>query len=202
MNKKLAIGLGSGRCGTVSLRDLLIHQGFDAIHELKLMPWAPNYSLCDEILNEVFRRNDNSVSDIGYYYLNYVEYIIKEYPTVKCICLKRDKWEVIRSFLKFSSNNYFSKPIDREENEWDQTFPTYDNVSKTDGLSLYWNEYYKTAEPLVEKFPNNIQIFDMNEVFNTKKGQKKLFEFLRIEGNIKLGIKRHTNHPNKPYKFI
>jgi len=194
----LIIGLGSGRCGTVSLRDLLIHQGINSVHELKLMPWNPNYSLCDEVLDEVLNRG--LVSDIGYYYLNYVEYIIKKHPTVKCICLKRDKWEVVRSFLKFSSKNYFTKPVDREENKWDETFPTYDKVGKAYGLLLYWNEYYRIAEPLVERFPNNIQIFDMNEVFNTVK-QKKLFDFLGIEGNIKLGIKRHTNPPEKSYKF-
>lgn len=191
MNKQLIIGLGSGRCGTVSLRDLLIYQGVDATHEITLMPWECNYDLCNNVIEKVLNRNSHMVSDIGYYYLPYITYLIKRQPLIKCICLKREQAEVVRSFLNFSRYNYWSKPFNREETKWDATFPTYDNKSKSDGISLYWEEYYRTIESLANKFPDNIQIFDINETFNEEAGQKKLFKFLNIEGRIKLGIKRH-----------
>lgn len=203
MDKKLVIGLGSGRCGTVSLRELLIHQGFNAVHELKLMPWDPNYPLCDEVIAEVLKRNGGLVSDIGYYYLNYTEYIISKQPGVKFVCLKRNKEEVIRSFLKFSKYDYWSYPyVDREETEWDATFPTYYNVGKTSGISLYWDEYDKISKSLEIRFPKHFKVFDMNETLNEEEGQRKLFEFIDIEGDIKLGIKRHTNPPDRPFKYV
>jgi len=201
--KKLVIGLGSGRCGTVSLRDLLIHIGFNATHELHLMPWNQNYDLCDNIIKKILTRASSLVSDIGYYYLPYIPHIIKNHKNVKCICLQRDVNEVIDSFLKFSKYNYWSTPyINREETEWDETFPTYPNKSKSDAIRLYWEEYYNTASLLTKEYPDNIHLFDMNKTLNTEIGQKELFDFIEFTGPIKLGIKRHMNHPNRQYKYI
>jgi len=203
MDKKLVIGLGSGRCGTVSLRELLKHQGFDATHELELMPWEPDYNLCDSVIQKVLDRDNQLVSDIGYYYLPYLRRILTEYPNVKCVCLKRDQVQVIQSFLRFSRYNYWSKPYhNREETEWDATFPTYDNVSKCSGISLYYDEYYKKAEELARLHPNNMRIFEMNEVFNERVGQRELFDFIGIEGKLKMRINMHANPPEREYKYV
>lgn len=201
--KKLVIGLGSGRCGTVSLRDLLIHSGFDTTHELELMPWIPDYNLCDEIIAKVLSRKSYFVSDIGYYYLPYISHIIEMYPTVKCVCLQRCIIKVVDSFMKFSKYNYWSIPyINREETEWDKTFPTYQDISKSNGIKLYWSEYYDTVKVLTEKYPDNIRVFDMNETLNTKIGQLKMFEFIGVSKRVKLGIKRHSNPPDREYKYF
>lgn len=203
MDKNLVIGLGSGRCGTVSLRDLLNHQGFNAVHELKLMPWFPDYEICNAVIKDILIRKSDLVADIGYYYLPYVLYIAIKYPTTKFVCLQRDKEEVINSFLKFSKYNYWSYPyIDREKTEWDSTFPTYHNLSKAEAISQYWGDYYKTVRSLVKIIPDNIQLFDMNKTFNEEDGQRKLFEFIGIESKIKLGINRHANPPDRPMKYV
>ena len=92
--KTMVIGLGSGRCGTVSLRDLLKYQGFDATHEMELMPWTPNYMLCDQVIQKIVGRKNDLVSDIGYYYLPYVENILgQRHQMTKFVCLKRDQLE-------------------------------------------------------------------------------------------------------------
>jgi len=201
--KRFVIGLGSGRCGTVSLRDLLIHIGFDTTHELKLMPWNPDYDLCDNIIEEVLDRRSFPVSDIGYYYLPYISHIIEKYPTVKCVCLQRNVTEVVDSFLKFSRYNYWSYPyINREETEWDQTFPTYPNTSKSNAIRLYWGEYYDKVDLLTKKYPDNIRLFDMNKTLNTSIGQTEMFEFIGMVGKIKLGIMQHANPPDKEYKYF
>lgn len=202
--KRFVIGLGSGRCGTVSLRELLKYQGFNATHEMELMPWVQNYMLCDQVIHNILSREDDLVADIGYYYLPYVERILgQRLNMVKFVCLKRDQIEVIRSFIVFSRYNYWSSPyVDREKTSWDETFPTYPNTSKCTAISMYYDEYYKKAEAFQRRSPDNFRIFDMNETFNTEEGQNKLFDFLDIEGTIKLGINMHGNPPEREHKYV
>ena len=193
--KKLVIGLGTGRCGTVSLSALLYHYGFDTTHENFLLPWNIDEKMYKENMNLILSRENNYVADSAFYYLPYIPMIIKDYPSVKCICLQRDKKETIESYMvKTHGRNHWSKKHnDAIDPKWDVTYPKFDESDKEKALGLYWDYYYTTTEQLVKEYPNNIALFDMHSVLNTKEGQEQLLTFLNLPFTyLKLGIKKNT----------
>ena len=97
MNKKLIFGLGTGRCGTVSLSELLnIQAGFAVTHESEpLLPWEFDKKAIEKKLEQLLQYEGAVVGDVAFYYLPYVEYILSGYANAKFICLKRDKAETL-----------------------------------------------------------------------------------------------------------
>jgi len=92
LNKKLIIGIGTGRCGTVSLCELLNQQKFSNFsHERKpLLEWKGTTDKLNSKIANILSRKGKYVGDIAFYYLPYVDYILNEYPGTKVICLKKE----------------------------------------------------------------------------------------------------------------
>ncbi len=198
MKKKLIIGLGTGRCGTVSLSKLLKQQNINASHEINILPWEFNKEMIDNALKSIINRDNDIISDVAFYYLPYVPYIIEKYPDTKFVCFKRNKQQTINSYiLKFNDRNHLShnfNNIYREDKIWDHAFPKYDQQDKKKDLTLYWDNYYKTAESYQLKYENNFKIFNMIDVLNDKKHQKQMFNFIGIKNpKIVLCIRYNTS---------
>ena len=90
---KLVIGLGTGRCGTRSLTSLFQEWGIPSSHEKYRLYWEPNKKQLSEALGQM-------VSDVGFYWLNYVDLVIEQCPDAKFICLKRNKERMVASFAR------------------------------------------------------------------------------------------------------
>jgi len=99
---KLVIGLGTGRCGTRSLTKLLKEWGIPASHEKYRLYWEPNKKILQRALGEM-------VSDVGFYWLNYVDLVLEQYPDAKFVCLKRDKEKTVVSFARSFKSPLASK---------------------------------------------------------------------------------------------
>src|SRR5699024_1258842 len=181
--KKLIFGLGTGRCGTVSLSTLLNQQkGANITHEFKpVLPWEFSQHHIDEKLENNVNRKEKYVGDVAFYYLPYVNYIISKYTNVNFICLKRDKKQVIDSYLrKTKGRNHWINhygALWRSDPVWDKCYPNYKTFSKRKGIGKYWNYYYRQIRSLRKNHPDNVIITDMNKSLNTREGVLKLLNF-------------------------
>lgn len=186
MEKQLIFGMGSGRCGTTSLYRLLNFQKNSKItHESKpLLTWKFNKNKIDNKLGKILNQKKRYVGDVASYYLPYIEYIIKKYPSSKFIILKRPKKEVVESFLKKTKkrkwNHWTKKEIKKKHNRWDQIFPKCNLKSKKEAIGKYWEDYYFLSKKLIKKYPKNVKGF-LTDDLNSKEGVKNIINFCEID---------------------
>ena len=190
---KLIVGLGSGRCGTVSLSRFFRQKGVYTTHEVKHLPWyKPDPAEAVLALARVLRRADGRypfVADVAFYWLKYVPWLIERIPEVRCVCLKRDQHETVMSFMqKLASRNYWTARDSEywEEGKWkdnpiEEAFPKYD-LPKKQALFQYWEDYYVEAAWLQKMFPDNFRILEMRYALNSEYGQNEMLTFCGLKG--------------------
>jgi len=201
--KQIVIGLGTGRCGTLSLaRFLNIQEGAEITHERAgyHIGWNGSEEKIAKFLEEVSISdtfNLNLVGDVGFYYLSYVEFILNRYPKTKFICLQRDCLETVTSYMHKTSNVnpwQLHDGIDWRRHNWDHCYPKYDVPDKKSALTLYWYDYYRQVTLLQALYPNSIKIFP-TEALNSSSGQYAILAFLGIKkknSKLKVGIRTNT----------
>lgn len=196
--KRLIIGLGSGRSGTTSLARFLDSQK-DAyvVHESaynlpltlkftsgKWLPWE-----FDEAKYQEWQEGLLTAAGDAYFYgdvalslLPYVPRIIKDYPEVKFICLKRPRGDVVTSYLVKTQgvNHWYLHDGKRwAKDHWDPMYPKLDEPNKKRAIKKYWDMYYETSAELEKKYPNNFKVFFMKEL-NTREGRNRILAFAGI----------------------
>ena len=139
----LIVGLGTGRCGTKSLAELLRLNGFDAAHERKpALRWSgePDPARHFRVAGAMF-------ADVGFYYLPHVRRLMCEFHDLRCICLRRSRSETIESFVRCQpiGSNWFSN--DGQPSEWDKSFPHY-GCDFAEAVGRYNDDYYRDADTL------------------------------------------------------
>ena len=201
MEKQLIIGLGTGRCGTVSLYRLLKFQKYSFFtHESKpLLTWKFNKDLIDNKLRKYSNKDEKYSGEVNLSFLPYVEYIIKKNPSSKFIVLKRSKEEVVSSFVKHSgllNHNYWvahgGKGY-RKAGKWDRMFPKYHAETKEEAIGLYWEDYNRQVEKLIKRYPKNIKVFQTKDL-NSYESVKEILDFCgikKINQRVKINIKEN-----------
>lgn len=167
--KPIIIGIGSGRCGTVSLSKLL-----DIPHEPRpLLPWI----VSDRLFKKHLPLLEAEGGAVALYYLNYIDKLFEEYgDRLKVVCLQRDVEKTTESFIrKTQGKNYWRDNI----NEWSDVFP-YINNNIWGCISTYWHNYYTECFKLEKKYKNQFKIFHINEL-NCETGQKEIMNFCGVD---------------------
>lgn len=149
------IGIGTGRCGTVSLARIIgacAHTSVTHEGEEFRSPWEkPDTAALDRFVEHVRRdrRAGLVTGDVAFYWLPHVERLRSELPDLKVICLKRRRQDTIRSFLHKCPGFSLLRPQDRPFNPlwWDQ-MPTIDAPTVEDAWGRYWDQYYQAAEAI------------------------------------------------------
>jgi hypothetical protein len=193
-NKKLVIGLGTGRCGTLSLSTIMNAQFSSCFtHESYIkLPWKPIYEYLKLNISMIMTNSTSSVvGDVAPWYLNYTDMILNWVPTAKFVCLKRNREDVVKSLVYVSdqlkSNHFVSKDsqwfdhnkwtLDTEESRvFRHCFPKYD-VPLDMAVGMYWDEYNKRAEMYQDKYPDNFRIFDTNLTLNDQDAQLDMLQW-------------------------
>lgn len=193
--RKIIIGLGSGRCGTYSLNLLLNHQeNTFCTHEGRTVPFSMDEKRGVGKIIEMLLCPEIIVGDIGYYWLNYVPFLIAFVGEIKFICLQRDRESTVESFCKKKFHNNFmvskdSEHYDPEDSEYDMSgsnFPTYD-LPKKEAVSKYYDDYYTIAEQWQESYPYNFGIFKTSDL---NSDQRNILEFAGFEDPVLSTLKR------------
>ena len=195
MNKKekqLIISIGTGRSGSVSLSQFLSHQNsMRVLHEgkikengmRKLIKWEDDEQELFSWINylENWNSDNKYFGDTGMYYLPYVNQIIERFPNVKVIGLERNKEAVINSYLnKTKGRNHWYKHNGEQwekDDKWDPCYPKYNEKDKRKALNLYWEDYKKTSNTLMNEFPENVRVWAIEE-FNTENGKNEILDFI------------------------
>jgi hypothetical protein len=167
--KKVIFGLGTGRCGTMSLANLLNFQE-DCLmtHELGGLPWLP-WEISEKdfqyFFTRVLNRRQTFVGDVSLYSLPYWRKILEYNPESKFIIIKRDKSATIESYIKKTEGqNPFMKHDGTKwrHYEWDRCYPKMNCKSKEEAISLYYDYYYDLCLKIPEDSAFWISTNDLN----------------------------------------
>jgi len=191
-------GLGTGRCGTKSLADLLDAQpGVSVSHECggRILPWDLDGVGLDAVLKILNTFPGAVKGDVAFYYLNYVESILQRYPDARFVCLKRDKVGCVASLVAKHDSLGINplQPGVCEPSVWDRTMPDIDpDLDRLSSVCRYYDDYYSAAGLLVEKYPDSFRIFD-TEALNTEHGVRDILDFCGVKiQNPVIGIKSNA----------
>jgi len=184
MHKQLVIGLGSGRCGSVSLQTLLNQQAdTDITHEQPpFLTWQPTLTILDRKLKRICKRKAHYVGDVGSSWLPYVREVLQRFPSAKFVCLQRERSATVKSFvakMKGEKNhwtNHDGKKWKRDR-KWDPCFPKYDTGDLQEAIGLYWEDYYREVNSLCEEFPENVRSWHMEQALNSQQGVTEILSF-------------------------
>lgn len=188
-DQQLIIGLGTGRCGTVSLASFLnaqsntrvIHEGtIGGKHHL--FHWNGG---SDEVITwlETLRQHlrKQRFGDVAYYFLPHVEVILERWPDAKFVVLKRERSATVESYLhKTRGLNHW---MDHNGSEWwfdpvyDPTYPTLDAPSKKAAVERYWDLYYHRIDTLLTTYPDAFTLHNMHDL-NSLEGRREILSFL------------------------
>jgi hypothetical protein len=213
-NRRLILGMGTGRCGTKSLSVVLSRQPSTSVsHEMRpVLPWQHPEARrrIEERIRAVLHRGHGHqiVGDVASYYLNYVEHAIQLMPDTRVICLQRPRDEVVLSFRRWvqdkfgPSFNFWCRPGGGwiGSRIWSPCFPKYDTSDIHEAIGHYCDDYCKEVERLLERFPENIRVFDMSSSLNSDAGLRSLLLFAGVpEDKQVLAVGEHQNQNEAPH---
>lgn len=200
--RQVILGLGTGRCGTASLTALLDFQDESRVtHEGCPVPWDVNEKKAVMHLVRMLAHDEKYIGDVGYYWLNYVPFIIP-FIDVRFICMYRPIAEVVGSYMKEyahtrnlmvkeSSEHYFPGDPD----DFPAYMPRFDLPMK-EAIEAYCDGYYDLSKQWEQMYPTNFRIFDIDNL-NTMAGVQSILRFAGFENIIpKVGIRLHGKEKN------
>lgn len=186
MKKRFVFGLGSGRCGTVSLAHLLNSQKYADISHEELeynLPYSGGERQVSSFLRSLAKRKAEVVGDVFSAYLPYCTQIHRECEEVRFICLRRDRQGTINSFMKkIGPANHWTEHDGTRwiSDPWDRCFPKYGESRIEVAIGRYWDDYYSQAQELAVKLDGAFAIFPV-EALNSSDGQAELLTFAGFE---------------------
>lgn len=207
MNKNVIIGLGTGRCGTVSLSKLLNAQKNSYFsHE-----WGGAHawnSYFNKFSSYIDHMQYEFCGDVAFYNLPYVSSILELYPNAKFIILKRDKNETIKSYMnKTKETNHWEFHDGKKFKycDWDHCYPKFEARDKSEAIGMYWEYYYKECSKINPKNCFYISTDELND-------EKKCLELLnwcgftkpiyRLSHFNKSNYKLSDNSKNESTKYL
>jgi hypothetical protein len=203
--KKVIIGLGTGRCGTTSLSELLsLQDDSDVTHETNgknqfLVNWLKNEEDLTKIINFIDDKKKSFKGDVAFWYLPYVESLIEVYPGVKFVVIQRNKEEVINSYLnwvKNPRNHWSSNPDDSfTKCRWDKCYPKFIG-NKREALEKYIDYYKLEVERLSQLYKDKFKIIDINDLND----YDKVEDILTFCGYTNKNIITNVRRNNQTYK--
>lgn len=94
------LGVGPGRCGTRSLAKVLDAQPWVVCHHEQYNHTKAKTLDVVAMLNRFQLHTSHKVGEVGYIWLTVARVLRLQYPTLPIICLHRDKYEVVESFMR------------------------------------------------------------------------------------------------------
>ena len=175
VKKKIIFGLGTGRCGTMSLANLLnLQENSVFTHELGGLPWLPwkkDNGRFEAFSSRIVNRNSDFVGDVSFYSLPYWREIESLGFETKFIILKRNKKDTVKSYMnKTNGENPF---MDHDGTiwrhyEWDKCYPKMKACFKEEAVALYYDYYYDLCEQIPQDKCFWINTEDLNQEDNCK----------------------------------
>jgi hypothetical protein len=213
MNRRIILGMGAGQCGLTLLPQVLNCQPATRVthEELPWLPWekrsgAPG--IRERLARILATRTQPTVGDVASFYLPYIEEAIADQPGIRIVCLQRPREEVVAGFRRDLASQ-----SDKRINHWAKepatgwahdpfrsfTFPQYDTAEFEEGIRRYWEEYYTAAGALQERYPEQVRIWDTNQLM-ADAGVREVLTFVGFpeEGQVVVVDLRVPAAPSPP----
>lgn len=191
----MILGLGSGRCGTLSLAKVL-----GLSHEAMNLPWE-----VDEYrFEKAWRRIVGTRGDVSMGWLRYLDLVWSKDPSVRVLCLRRDRAETAASWAQqLESRDRFAIPCLYTDAAGQivapSIFPDYGDLPKAQAAATFWDTYYEQAETWQRLRPDRFRIFESPKVLNDPKAQRRMWLWLgRPKEPLRLGIREHRFQGRTP----
>jgi hypothetical protein len=195
----VALGLGTGRCGSTTLASALAAvRGVCATHENPpVIYWNPAVEQVEfhfarlRCLADYF----DVVFDASHAWLNVVPRFFDEFPAGKVVALRRDTASCVRSFLHIKgrgrgSANHWAPP---ENGIWqpqmgDMSYPSYPlppgaaadpDAAKAAMIERYVVEYNQTLAALADRYPQRTLSLDTQSL-STPETARRLTAYLGV----------------------
>lgn len=179
-DRRLVLGIGSGRTGSESLGFLLnVQPEGSCSHEFSLfcmqghrasryrppLAWDASREEVQRVLLGLACYERPIVGDVGSYWLPHLDWILRELPTALVVGITRSREAVVRSFLEKSGRrNHWMQPGSGDwepDPIWDPAFPKYTSCDKREAIGLYWDEYYAECDRLVRTYPDRVRMWPL-----------------------------------------
>lgn len=194
--------IGSGGCGFLRIYYLLknhipikykgggpkYQNSFETWNENNGLIWnSENLSKEERLKRVSFHFSNNEfVTNITHSYLKYVPEFLELNSSIKFLCLRGRREHSIKSLaISWGYRNpcyVKDRLIGIGHNRYAVSqFPDYSNSNdEFCATEKYWEEYYKIANELQEKYPNNFLIVDSPKFFSNTEYQLNIIEYFGL----------------------
>jgi len=191
-DRRLLIGLGTGRSGSTSLTKLWRNQKncYCSHEHPPRLSWKVNIPRFEFHRRRIaiLQSSYKFVGDVSHWWLPYIDRVIENFNNVRVIVLKREKAATVNSFLKIKGGGgkgTVNHWVDHDgsywvKNIWDECYPSYCVETVKEAIEHYWDNYYKTVESLAKRFPSKINIFP-TEMLEDPDTQREILSFCGFE---------------------
>lgn len=182
MKELKVLGIGSGRSGTLSLSQILNNNGFNSRHEFNRPRILQNFNR-DYAEAHFFYMTERFNAEVSLFAVNYVDFVKEHYPDCKIVVIKRDKNEVIDSFVNLLKIRFKSDDLKAIYRLCEKGYAvkfdrTKDNL--IDAISSYYDQVYETCDSYVEKYPGSVYKINLMDLNDDEK-LDELFDFLGVD---------------------
>lgn len=204
----LVVGVGTGRCGTKSLVRLLDVQPETAVTHERFgasVRWNCNPNLWPLRLwrfpaqqaEEAFTGGETSLrlaGDVSLQWTPHVRHFLRWADNsgreVRIIGLRRDREEVVDSYLRWKPNADHWRPrgVHSEDfDEWDKCYPAFPEAeTKAEGIGRFWDRTYEILDgiedPRLKVFPT--------EALNSEEGVRAILEHVGVtDPKLEVGLR-------------
>ncbi len=198
---RLLVGLGTGRCGTLSLARLLDAQPECCAHHEYFeynLGVEPSPEHVAELARLARATAPRVFADVHLVYLWHVPALLALDLDVRFLCLRREREATVQSFLRKVGPRHHWYAHDGRRflaDAWDRCFPKYGEPDRAAALGRYWDDYYQRAEAFARDRPERFAIFPV-AALNSAAGQAAILDFAGLprEGRVlSPGIRENTS---------
>jgi len=208
MPRQIVLGLGAGQCGLHLLTEILQRQTGTRVtfEQTPILPWLKKPDrpgIQQRIARWKESHSEPIVGDVAAFYLPYVQDAIDCEPSIRIICLKRPRSEVIAGFVhsldkncRVPTNHWSETPSAGWYHDpiWTPSFPQYPTSDRDEAIGLYWDEYYQRADEFAQRYPSQFLLIDPDELIELP-GVRRLLDFVGIPTDIQNPIVGHHSIP-------
>ena len=208
----IIFGLTSSRKGAKKIHSFLNKQNgfcFDFESDISSVSWENSENIImdrvqfleKKLYNNTLKNNINSnvVGEVAFYFLPYVDLLIRNFPYIKFICTKKNRKNTYNDIISdiktgssifsrfiFLKKKYKNHWIQHDGKKWekdyllDKCYPKFKRNDLKGSIEKYIELYNKELNTLNKKYPKNLKIFYSDEI-KSDYGKNKIFSFIELK---------------------
>lgn len=205
MEKQLIVGLGTGRCGTFTLAQLLNDQlDTHAWHELRpILPWDGSGDI-NLILNQMLARPERRVANISLNLPHYVPPLLDRFPTLKVIVMCRNAGATAASYVRWLGTHGGGNRWSATQSKRDEWYAAYPHLEDADEIGVYacaarfCDEFYDAMNWLYTRYFPRVHCVQM-DALNNEAGVRDVLDFVGIPRDQQVVTFRKLNTVEQPH---